>query len=295
MAGRGPAGGGEHNRLGPGEHVTGWRGSAVWRGNAELDHARHTVSGHDHVLRAEVTVHETDLVDGRQAGGHADGDCLKIRPGQDTVSNDHLKQRRAGNVLTDQIGLVSLQAGVKNAGGAKWRYPLGHCGFGGEPVSSSCVLSPVGPEHADSHLGAIRTDSDEDRVVGRNARDSPNQAVPSNPLGIAGAQRRLLGHNRFRLGKQVDPSRRFVPYALCAVQCGESAKLLRSKWRRKCRQPVGCRGRMPARRLISDARYHDTHDTGGPGRCSPGPDVAEFPAGFGHNRAVLSVTTARTS
>ena len=30
------------------------------------------------------------------------------------------------------------------------------------------------------------------------------------------------------------------------------------------------------------------------GRCAAPPDVAEFPAGFGHNRALPSVTTART-
>jgi hypothetical protein len=233
VAGWRPPGGGEHHRLSPGEHVAAWRSSSVWRGYAELDHARHTVVSHDHVLGAKVAVHEAGLVDRRQPGRHADGDRLEVGPGPDAITNDHLKQRRARNVLTDQVGLESLQAGVQDARGAKWRYSLGHCGLGGEPVSTGGVLGPVGPEHADRHVGAIRTDSDEDRVIGRNACDSPDQAVPSNPFGIAGAQRRLLGHNRFRLGKQVDPRGGFVPYALCASQCGESTKLLPSK--RRCK------------------------------------------------------------
>jgi hypothetical protein len=39
---------------------------------------------------------------------------------------------------------------------------------------------------------------------------------------------------------------------------------------------------------------HDTRQRSGPGGCGRVPDVAEFPAGFGHNRAVPSVTSART-
>ena len=37
----------------------------------------------------------------------------------------------------------------------------------------------------------------------------------------------------------------------------------------------------------------DAHARIGPGRCEAGPGVAEFPAGFGHKTAVLSVTSAR--
>jgi hypothetical protein len=45
--------------------------------------------------------------------------------------------------------------------------------------------------------------------------------------------------------------------------------------------------------MNSVVQLSDTRKLGGHGRCSSPADVAEFPAGFGHNRAVPSVTSAR--
>jgi hypothetical protein len=51
---------------------------------------------------------------------------------------------------------------------------------------------------------------------------------------------------------------------------------------------------MPRYGGKTDGGCDDTSHQPEPGRCTATLDVAEFPAGFGHNRALPSVTTART-
>jgi hypothetical protein len=51
---------------------------------------------------------------------------------------------------------------------------------------------------------------------------------------------------------------------------------------------------MPRYEAKIGERRADTPDKRGRGGCKARQDVAEFPAGFGHNRALPSVTTART-
>src|SRR5260370_23544736 len=102
------------------------------------------------------------------------------------------------------------------------------------------------------------------------------------------------GITGFGLGNQVDTCGGFVPYALCAARCAKSTKLLRSKQRHKCDQPVSSAGGMPDYAPDTGVNYCDTRELGRPGRCSPGRDVAEFPARSGHNRAVLCVPTRAT-
>ncbi|GAA3407272.1 hypothetical protein GCM10018952_00120 [Streptosporangium vulgare] len=85
-------------------------------GDAEVDEDRLVVPAHHHVGRFEVAVHDPGRVDDRQGDGEPLRDAEQPGALQGTVAAHPLQEGVSLDVLHDQVGPVTVEVGVDDAG-----------------------------------------------------------------------------------------------------------------------------------------------------------------------------------
>jgi hypothetical protein len=135
-------------------------GGVELTGEAEVDHFR-PYRREQHVRRRQVAVHDAGGMDGAQRGGHAEREMFQVGGPQRAAPGDQLRQRRALDVLGDQVWLRSVGVGVEHGGRGEPADPAGAVGLPPEPGAELGPLRQLRPDHLDGDRGAVRRAAEE--------------------------------------------------------------------------------------------------------------------------------------
>lgn len=200
------SGGGEHHDPGPGEdvhgrgefasfhlfrgHVGGGADDGVGRGHRglgvpgdpEVDHPGAVRSQQD-VGRFEVAVDHACLVDRHEGGGGGDSEPVERGPGPRPVTEHGVAERRAFDVLADDVGRVRVDVGVQKRRGAEGGDFGGRFDLFGEPAARSAVGGPGGLHDFDGDAGAVGSFAEVHHALAALA-DTGNKVVIPDPSGV---------------------------------------------------------------------------------------------------------------
>ncbi|GAA2728183.1 hypothetical protein GCM10010439_35850 [Actinocorallia aurantiaca] len=99
---------------------------------------------------------DADLVDGRQRGQHADGQEVELLRGAGPLGGDELVQGGPVDVLADDVGLLAVDLGLDDAGGAEGLDLLGGGDLADEPGPGLGVGVHLSVQELDGDVLAAR-------------------------------------------------------------------------------------------------------------------------------------------
>jgi hypothetical protein len=172
----------------PVDELAGQRGVGVQcAGDAEVDDAG-AVGAHQDVLRLEVAVHDAGAVDGGERGHRADRQPVQVGAGPGALAGHELAQRRAGDVLADDVGPVAVHVGRQHLGRAEAGDTLEERELADEAGAGVGAGQHRGVQELDRDL-VVPGPAEVHHALAAGAQPG-GDLVPAQPSGIGRAQRK---------------------------------------------------------------------------------------------------------